>query len=199
MASKQPTTEKDEMASAISNLAIDTPKATTPSQTKPKPKKKNVEPIADSWEDEDLSDEEPAQDKNDNQQEDAEEAASSSSTPSSSLTTPAVPPPTPASPLALDASYEWAALATTANQGQQSQGSSPGGGTPARRPEKTDAVARRMIAAGLGLKAPRQTEEQRAYQRSVREQEKKRREAQRAEEARLREAAERAKAAVWED
>jgi hypothetical protein len=207
MASKQPTTEKDEMASAISNLSIDTPKATTPSQTKPKPKKakKKNEPIADSWEDEDVSDEEPAQDKHDNQQEDAKEppASSSSSTPSSSssLTTPAVPPPTPASPLALDASYEWAALATatTTTAANQGQGSSPGGGTPARRPEKTDAVARRMIAAGLGLKAPRQTEEQRAYQRSVREQEKKRREAQRAEEERLREAAERAKAAVWED
>lgn len=178
------------MTSALSSLAIETPKPITTStstsasstQTKPKPKKK-TEPIADSWEDESLSEEE-----------DAAEPASSS-TPSS-LTTPAVPPPTPASPLALDSSYEWDTLA--ANQGQ-GQSSGSGSGTPARRPEKTDAVARRMIAAGLGLKAPRQTEEQRAYQRSVREQEKRRREAQRAEEQRLREAAERAKAAVWED
>ncbi|KAL7806568.1 hypothetical protein V8C44DRAFT_338963 [Trichoderma aethiopicum] len=185
MASKQPTTSKDGMTSALSSLAIETPKPTTSTsssttQSKPKPKKK-TEPIADSWEDESLS------------EEDAAAEPASSSTPSS-LTTPAVPPPTPASPLALDSSYEWDNLAA-ANQGPSGSGS----GTPARRPEKTDAVARRMIAAGLGLKAPRQTEEQRAYQRSVREQEKRRREAQRAEEERLREAAERAKAAVWED
>jgi hypothetical protein len=56
-----------------------------------------------------------------------------------------------------------------------------------------------MIAAGLGLKAPKQTEEQRAYQRSVREQEKKRRE-QEKEEAKKRQAdVEKAKAAIWDD
>ncbi|KAL6881244.1 hypothetical protein J3F83DRAFT_721572 [Trichoderma novae-zelandiae] len=193
MASKQPQTEPDTMASVISRLVIDSTKAT------PSKAKKN-QPVADSWEDEDVSDGEEA-DREEEQDDDAELA--SSSTPSS-LTSPAVPPPTPASPLALDSPL--------ANQSQsrsqsQSQGQSPpatsasgsGSGTPARRPEKTDAVARRMIAAGLGLKAPKQTEEQRAYQRSVREQEKKRRDAQRAEEERQREAAERAKAAVWDD
>ncbi|RFU73157.1 hypothetical protein TARUN_9096, partial [Trichoderma arundinaceum] len=89
----------------------------------------------------------------------------------------------------------------------QSQSQSPlatsasgsGSGTPAKRPEKTDAVARRMIAAGLGLKAPKQTDEQRAYQRSIREQEKKKREVEKAEEERRREQTEKAKAAVWED
>ncbi|KAG5940778.1 hypothetical protein E4U59_002220 [Claviceps monticola] len=76
---------------------------------------------------------------------------------------------------------------------------SPRGGNAAKRPEKTDAVARRMIAAGLGLKAPKQTDEQRAYQRSVREQEKKKREQEKEEEQRRRKASEMAKAAVWED
>lgn len=78
-------------------------------------------------------------------------------------------------------------------------GTGSGSGTPARRPEKTDAVARRLIAAGLGIKAPRQTEEQRAYQRSVREQEKKRREEAKAEEERKKAEEEKAKMAVWDD
>ena len=56
-----------------------------------------------------------------------------------------------------------------------------------------------MIAASLGLKAPKQTDEQRAYQRSVREQEKKRREQQKEEEQRQKEKTERAKAAIWDD
>ncbi|PHH65816.1 hypothetical protein CDD81_1185 [Ophiocordyceps australis] len=68
-----------------------------------------------------------------------------------------------------------------------------------KRPEKTDAVARRMIAAGLGIKAPKQTEEQKAYQKAVREQEKKRRDRERAEEQKRRQETERAKAAMWND
>ncbi|PFH56042.1 hypothetical protein XA68_17147 [Ophiocordyceps unilateralis] len=72
-------------------------------------------------------------------------------------------------------------------------------GPPAKRPEKTDAVARRMIAAGLGLKVPKQTAEQSAYQKSIREQERKRRDQQRAEEQMRKEEAEKAKAAIWDD
>lgn len=76
---------------------------------------------------------------------------------------------------------------------------SPGTQQPERRPEKTDAVARRMIAAGLGLKVPKQTEEQKEYQRSIREQERRRRDQERAEEKKRQEDAERAKAAIWDD
>ncbi|OAL37292.1 hypothetical protein AYO20_03468 [Fonsecaea nubica] len=68
-----------------------------------------------------------------------------------------------------------------------------------RRPEKTTATASRMIAAGLGLKAPKKTEEQRQYDRAVREQEMKRRSKEKEERAREREADEKAKAAVWDD
>lgn len=203
-----PQKQKDDIASTISKLVIDaSAKKTASAKSK---SKKAKEPVAESWEDEDVSSSSSSED------EDGEEAESDeaqdrdspeggyevgTSTPSS-LATPAVPPPTPASPLAYDSPGEWAARSPmdTGSGSGSGSGSGNGNGTPpARRPEKTDAVARRMIAAGLGLKAPRQTDEQRAYQRSVREQEKKRREAERAEEQRRREMADRAKAAVWED
>lgn len=69
---------------------------------------------------------------------------------------------------------------------------------PSKRPEKTDAVARRMIAGALGLRAPRATEEQKAYERAVREQEKKRRDAEKEEERRREEEAERKRREIWE-
>ena len=67
------------------------------------------------------------------------------------------------------------------------------------RPEKTDAVAKRMIAGALGVRAPKKTEEQKAYDRVVKEKEIKRRNAEKEAAARAKEEAERAKAAVWED
>ncbi|KAK1252880.1 hypothetical protein MKX08_004067 [Trichoderma sp. CBMAI-0020] len=193
---------KDDIASTISKLSITSAKQATPS-------KKPKEPVADSWEDEDVSDDEAAAEaeeveEEEDQSKDAD--AAGTSTPSS-LATPAVPPPTPASPLGYESPHEWASLASQSQSQSQSpmattasaSGTGSGSGTPARRPEKTDAVARRLIAAGLGIKAPRQTDEQRAYQRSVREQEKKRREEAKAEEERRRAETEKAKMAVWED
>ena len=67
------------------------------------------------------------------------------------------------------------------------------------RPEKTDAVAKRMIAGALGVRAPNRTEEERRYERAVREKEVKRRNGEREAAVRAREEAERAKVAVWED
>ncbi|KAH6607619.1 hypothetical protein Trco_003932 [Trichoderma cornu-damae] len=213
-----PQKERDDIASSISKLAIDSGKTAAGSKSK-----KFKEPVLDSWEDEDVSDESAAEaedegdddDDNDGDDDDdddddndrgAQEAEVETSPPSStpsSLATPAVPPPTPASPLGYDSPHEWASLASQSQSQSQSpvatSASGSGSGTPARRPEKTDAVARRMIAAGLGLKAPKQTDEQRAYQRSIREQEKKRRDQERAEEERQRELADKAKAAVWDD
>lgn len=69
----------------------------------------------------------------------------------------------------------------------------------ALRPEKTDAVAKRMIAGALGVKAPKKTEEQRAYDRAIKEKEIKRRNQEKEAAARAKEEAERAKAAVWDD
>lgn len=68
-----------------------------------------------------------------------------------------------------------------------------------KRPEKSTAVASRLIAAGLGVKAPRRTEEQREYDRAIRAQEVKRREREREEERRKAEESERAKKAIWDD
>jgi hypothetical protein len=66
------------------------------------------------------------------------------------------------------------------------------------RPEKTTAVAGRMIAGALGVRAPKKTEEARAYDKAVKEKELKRREKER--EAVNKEEEERRKAreAVWE-
>jgi len=74
----------------------------------------------------------------------------------------------------------------------------PGSG-PIKRPEKTDAVARRMIAGALGMRAPKQTEEQRAYDKALREKERKRREEEREQERRRQAEAEKAKQSVWDD
>lgn len=69
---------------------------------------------------------------------------------------------------------------------------------PNHRPEKQIAVAGRLIAGALGVKAPPKSEEAKAYERVIRENEKKRlareREGRRVEA----EEAERAKRDVWE-
>jgi hypothetical protein len=67
------------------------------------------------------------------------------------------------------------------------------------RPEKTDAVAKRMIAGALGVKATKKTEEQKAYDRAIKEKEIKRRNQEKEAAARAKEEAERAKTAVWDD
>lgn len=68
-----------------------------------------------------------------------------------------------------------------------------------KRPEKTDAVARRMIASALGVKAPKLTDEQKAYDRALREKERKKRELEKEEEKKRQAEAEKAKIAIWED
>jgi len=173
---------------AMTKLSLDsTPSASSSSKPKSKPKKQVV---ADSWEDEDsdTSEAEPA-------------------TPSAQLDNKegvAAPPPTPVSPSYGRLDYD----AQSDNNAPWSAGSSNGGGygyrspqdeSGVRRPEKTDAVARRMIASALGVRAPRMTEEQREYDRAVREKERKKREEEREAEQKRKEEAERAKAAVWDD
>lgn len=158
-----------DVASSISKLALNT--------HEPTPKKKSKKVVADSWEDEDVSDSEP------------EINAGDVLSPAAA---PAPPPPTPMSPIS---DIAW----TPSSSSRPLTPSSRATEEISKRPEKTDAVARRMIAAGLGLKVPKQTDEQRAYQKSIREQEKKKREQERAEEQKKKEESERAKAAVWDD
>lgn len=69
----------------------------------------------------------------------------------------------------------------------------------AARPEKTDAVAKRLIAGALGVRAPKLTEEQRAYERAVKEKEIKRRNLEREAKVKAEEERERAKKAAWSD
>ena len=136
-------------------------------------KSKKSKAVADSWDDE------------------SSESDGGDVTPAlRSPVVPSAPPPTPHS-----ATY--GSLPGWNDETPSDKGSSRDG-EGSKRPEKTDAVARRMIAAGLGLKAPKQTEEQRAYQRSIREQEKKRQEQEKGQEQRRREDVEKAKAAVWD-
>lgn len=148
------------------------------STSKPKKAKK---PVADSWEDEtETSDDEPT----------PQDVASPSSvlSPTISAEGPLDPPPTPISP---QTSQSWGpAMPAPTSAG-------PGG--PARRPEKQTAVASRLIAGALGIRAPKRTEEQRAYDRATKEQEIKRRNHEREEQAKAKEEEERVKASVWTD
>lgn len=68
-----------------------------------------------------------------------------------------------------------------------------------RRPEKTNAVAHRLIAGALGVKIPRRTEEQRAYDKAMRDQEKRKRDQEREAKKKAEEDAAKAKAAIWDD
>ena len=184
---------KSSIESKLSNLHIDLPKA-----AKFKPST-NKEDVVDSWED-DLS-----------------EVASSAQTPTEGpgpslkpiiSMDPALnpPPPTPISPGNGGQYVDWSS-AQVLGGGRPSNRphTPPTPSTPQtdsdrdrRRPEKTTATASRMIAAGLGIKAPRKTEEQRQYDRAVRDQEIKRKNREKEDKEREREADEQAKASVWD-
>lgn len=184
----------------MGGLSLETPKITTTAA--PKQKK---QPVLDSWEDESSeSEHEPPTPTN--------TTTNNNNSSSSTSNTPidphrlsgsnfglgsgfSAPPPTPASPSYKADNMPW-------QQQQQSIATvseEVGGGGDEKRPEKTDAVARRMIASALGVRTLRPNEEQRAYDRAVREKERKRREEEREAERRRQEEAERAKAAIWND
>ncbi|KAJ5097400.1 hypothetical protein N7456_008121 [Penicillium angulare] len=151
----------------------------------PKPAKKAKQPVADSWEDEaDLSDDEAAAAAV------AGEGLASPSllSPTLSAEGPLDPPPTPISP---QTSQTWG--------GGRAASPAAGGPGPGRRPEKQTAVAGRLIAGALGIRAPKRTEEQRAYDRAVKEQEIKKRNREREEAAKAKEEDEKLKASVWTD
>ncbi|KAL2874501.1 hypothetical protein SGCOL_010373 [Colletotrichum sp. CLE4] len=174
--------QKSDVTSSLSKLSINSSKK-TPST------KKTKEPVADSWEDEDVDEDEEEEEEAVKPQSDGAKA----------------PPPTPISPTynAADRSFPnpYACVdSVAAGAGASSGGGSGQDAASSRpRPEKTDAVARRMIASALGVKVPRMTEEQRAYDKAVKEKERKRRDEEKAAEKRRLEEAEKAKVAIWED
>lgn len=68
-----------------------------------------------------------------------------------------------------------------------------------KRPEKTTAVAGRLIAGALGVRAPKRTDEEREFDRAMREKERKRRNEEREREKRETEEREARKKAIWDD
>lgn len=184
MASKTPTAE---IASSVSRLSL---------KTGPKVKTKKA-PVADSWEDEDLSS---------GSEHGQEENYSHHSSDHDELTTrnqagTSAPPPTPMSPTyGSSRPFPPTGLALQIADRVPYDAAGPSlSGETKPRPEKTDAVARRMIAGALGLKAPRLTEEQKAYDRAVREKERRRKEEERELQKQREQEALKAKQSVWED
>jgi hypothetical protein len=144
--------------------------------------KKQKAPPADSWEEE------------------AEDSGSDTEgplSPQQSNDYPSAPPPTPISPNhnqahSFENPYGYV-------DGASERPSGRGGLSDGKRPEKTDAVAKRLIAGALGVRAPKKTDDQKAYEKAAREKEVKRREKEKADEVKAKQEKERAKAAVWEE
>lgn len=180
------------LTSAVSQLSLDTGTAAE-SNTRVKPSKAKKAPVADSWEDESLS----SDSESDTDQPDSSGEARGMK--DVDVGTQA-PPPTPISPTYNNAAGRpFSPTAASYPSSVPGPSAADGPSSPAKRPEKTDAVARRMIAAGLGLKVPKQTEEQKAYDRAVREKERKRREQEKEEQKRKEAELEKARQAIWED
>lgn len=155
---------------------------------------------ADSWEDE--------ADRDSDTETDGVGITTSPERPSPSNIQIAPPPPTPVSPsagrerglhhpafspLSFPVAFEGA---NTPDQTRPRTGTEGGED---KRPEKTTAVAARLIAAGLGQRAPKRTQEQREYDQAMRIQEKKKRDQAREEEERKKREKEAAQKAIWHD
>jgi hypothetical protein len=169
-------TVKTELESSLTKLSLH------PMPSKSSSAFKKKQSVADSWEDEELEDSGDDTDRPISQQQSADY--------------PSAPPPTPISPTSNDVYISPYGYGTDGAGDVRSSRDRERGDT---RPEKTDTVAKRMIAGALGVRAPTKTEEQRAYDRAVKEKEIKRRNREKEDAVRAKEEAERAKAAVWED
>ncbi|RMZ72590.1 ubiquitin smt3 [Pyrenophora seminiperda CCB06] len=181
-----------EIANTLGNLEIST---SHPQKTAQKPKSK---PVADSWDlDDDGSDTETEQVTTlKNKADSPHEALEPISTTDSRDLPPNPPPPTPASPTQFEYP-DTIAPYSLSSEGPRSRG--VGGGSLDKRPEKTTAVAGRLIAGALGVRAPKRTDEEREYDRVMREKERKRRAEEKEKEKRETEAREARKKAVWDD
>lgn len=156
--------------------------------------KKKKADVADSWEDE-LSDEEEDGSATETEKENDPNAQLKSSLAAAKTEGPLAPPSTPSTHHAGD-DYglpQWGRVPSTntTTPGRDRDGARA-------RPEKQTAVASRLIAGALGIRAPKRTEEQRAYDRAVKEKEIKRRNKEKEEAAKAKQEEERAKAAVWD-
>lgn len=181
------------LASAVSQLSIDKGSDASKS-TGPKASKAKKAPVVESWEDENISS---SSESETDQLSSSRDAAGMKDVEAGTQ----APPPTPISPTYNNNTASGSFSPSTATYPSSVPGWSAldGPSSPAKRPEKTDAVARRMIAAGLGMKVPKQTEEQKAYDRAVREKERKRRHQEKEEQKRKEAELEKARQAIWED
>lgn len=159
--------------------------------------KVKAQPVVDSWEDE-------AEDATPTDERDPSTETSELNSPAGLSRNPTnfdlnPPPPTPASPT--EHAFSLPSLEQQQNSRSRSGRLMDGSDVSAseRRPDKTTATASRLIAAGLGLKAPKRTEEEKEYDRTMRANARKAREKEKEEEKKRQEASERAKAAVWDD
>ncbi|KAL9050984.1 MAG: hypothetical protein Q9162_006304 [Coniocarpon cinnabarinum] len=147
------------------------------------PKKQSV---ADAWDEDDANSED----------EDANQTSTRQSTHASkpSDSYPSAPPPTPMSPgFSNVPDFENSVFPSPNDSSRQSRGS-----ISEKRGEKTTQAASRMIAAGIGIKAPKRSEEQKQYDKAMRENEAKRINQQKEEKKRQEEERERARAAIWD-
>ncbi|KAJ9656175.1 hypothetical protein H2198_005137 [Neophaeococcomyces mojaviensis] len=110
---------------------------------------------------------------------------------------PAPPPPTPVSQENSDPfARKWEPSAAVDSGRPTLRYGSPANGD--RRPEKTTSTANRLIAGALGIKAPKKTEEQKQYDKAVKDAEIRRKNREREQQQRERLEDEKAKAAVWD-
>lgn len=169
-----------ELSDSLKKLSLAQP-AKTPTQKKKKPV------VADSWEDEEISDDEPVE------------------TPDK---VPSPPPPTSTTPHSRDSS---SVSSITSPRGPSSprdsyietpdafsRDGSSASSERTVRPRTTDAVARRLIAGALGVKS-KSTKEQREYDAAVRAAEKKKRDAEREKKKTEEAERERLRTSIWED
>lgn len=198
-----PTYNFAEVAKTLSHLNL-----SDLTSSKPRPintsshRKPKAAPVADSWEDASGSDTETEDSNPSNLSYTSSKNSELSpiSTIPSSEAVPNPPPPTPASPTPFEfpSSVPFSPNAISSrDEGRLGEGI--GRGDPDRRPDKTTSVATRLISAGLGIRAPRRTEEEREYDKVMREKERKRRAEEKDRERREKEEAEERKRSVWED
>ncbi|KAF7950925.1 uncharacterized protein EAE97_002477 [Botrytis byssoidea] len=199
------TVEPKDLSNTLSNLTINP--STTPS--KPFSRAKKSISLADSWEDEASSGSDTETETDTTQPPSTENTLrpTSSSFPSAPPPTPiSPPPPSEHFPPPPSSSSSKKPINSSAQEFENPYGypgpssSSPNSARgPERRQEKTDAVARRLIAGALGVRAPKKTEEQREYERVQKEKEMKRRKEEKEEEEKRRQEAEKIKKGVWDD
>ncbi|KAL5117915.1 hypothetical protein ACEQ8H_004234 [Pleosporales sp. CAS-2024a] len=179
------TPSQQEIASTLAHLQLS---ATTPQKPAHPPKSK---PVADSW---DLESSSSGSDTE-------TEALDPISTVASHESSPNPPPPTPASPTPFDfpgpgqGQYDHHAVAPPRGRGVALGGAA----SIDKRPEKTTAVAGRLIAGALGVRAPKRSEEEREFDRVVKDKERRKRTEEKARLKREDEERENRKKAIWDD